>query len=82
MNVQEQFSAMLAKRFPIGAPESSLIHELWIEGFKPKSNWTETSRDAVFNDGSICPNIGDISWWIDGNGHVTKIIGNFSHNCS
>src|SRR5262245_8469900 len=48
--VQEGFSTRLRARFPIGSSEADLIHETWLEGFRPITNFAGRERIVAFQE--------------------------------
>jgi hypothetical protein len=77
----EELAQRLRDRFPVGSPEAKLIHELWAEGFLPKTAWDAPQREAVFDDMGhgqyFCRRTGEVSWSADRSGRLTSVSGQF-----
>lgn len=83
--VSPEFTQRLNKRFPPGSPETSLIRELWLSGFRPDTDLGASQRGAsvtFLGDHSyICRRDAYVSWSAD-SGRLTSISGTFVQTCS
>jgi hypothetical protein len=79
-------SALLQSRFPIGSPEANLIHELWIEGFRPQTDLRAAKRSAdwarlgdVIHD--VCAEYEHVDWSANAAGEITSLSGGRYTTC-
>lgn len=80
------YSNSLQRRFPPGSPEADLVHELWVEGFRPLTSLTAPSREAAFvrygdviHD--VCSSDETVEWTADARGRLTSVTGQSGHAC-
>ncbi len=83
---EAKFSERLRDRYPIGSPETALILELWLEGFRPTTDLSAPLRKAGFDRPGdfihdACRRRGTVNWSADAAGRLTAISGNFSVDC-
>jgi hypothetical protein len=75
-------TARLLDRFPIGSPEADLIHQLWLEGFRPEAGWDSQRRIVRFGSSLIvCRLWGTVTWTAGGDGKLTGVSGSSSTDC-
>jgi hypothetical protein len=80
------WSDALQRRFPIGSPEAGLIHELWVEGFRPTTALTAPSQAAEFvRRGDLlrdpCLATERVQWSADPHGNLTEVSGRRDQSC-
>lgn len=79
------FTKSLLARFPLGAPESALTHELSSENFQLNYKDTNHQRGAYFiekHNHIFCyPERVGVAWTIDNLHNLTSLSGYYSEDC-
>jgi len=76
----QEFTERLAHRFPVGSPEADLIHELWLEDFRPTTSLRSSLREAGFDtlgrgNFDVCRTVATVAWSADDQGRLTSLKG-------
>jgi hypothetical protein len=71
-------TALLRHRFPVGSLETDLVHELWIEGFQPRTDLRSTQRSADWERlgdfiRDICAESESVNWSANTAGQITGL---------
>ena len=85
-DIEDAFQKRLEQRFPIGAPETDLIHalasEFPAEGFVPSWNWTPYMHAAEYSRSDlVCRRDWIVVWHIDQQHHLSDIRGMYERAC-